>query len=73
MFEELELVVLTHDIASSGLLAGDVGTIFGSYGNGGYEVEFATADGHSLGVETLGEKDIRPRAGREILHVRSVD
>jgi len=72
MYREHELVVLTRDVPADGLITGDVGTVVGSYGNGGYEVEFTTADGHTLAVATLGESDIRLRANSEILHVRGV-
>lgn len=72
MYQGHELVVLTRDVPTEGLNTGDVGTVVGRYGNGGYEVEFATADGHTLAVVTLGESDIRLRASSEILHVRGV-
>lgn len=70
MYTEHELVVLTRDLPHEGLITGDVGTVVGSYGNGGYEVEFTTADGHTLAVATLAEADIRLRGKHEILHVR---
>lgn len=72
MYREHELVVLARDVPADGLIAGDVGTVVGVYGNGGYEVEFPTAGGHTLAVATLGESDIRPRAQDETLHVRAV-
>lgn len=53
-------------------MSGDVGTVVGVYGNGGYEVEFMAGDGHTIAVVTLSETDIRPRHGREVLHVRGV-
>lgn len=72
MYTEHELVVLIRDVPADGLLSGDVGTVVGVYGNGGYEVEFATGDGHAFAVATLAEADIRRRTDREILHVRAV-
>lgn len=73
MYAEHELVVLTRDVPADGLFAGDVGTVVGSYGNGGYEVEFTTADGQTLAVVTLSEADIRLRPNCEILRVRRVE
>lgn len=72
MYSEHQLVVLTRDVPADGLIAGDVGTVVGSYGNGGYEVEFTAGDGHTVAVATLGETDIRLRDDHEILHVRGV-
>ena len=71
VYRENELVVLTRDVQSSGLIAGDVGTVVGVYGNGGFEVEFVTADGKTIAVETLSGADIRSRRDHEILHVRA--
>jgi hypothetical protein len=72
MFDEHELVVLARDLPEYELVAGDVGTVVGSYGNGGYEVEFMTAEGRTIAVATLSDTDIRRCTAREILHVRSV-
>ncbi|WP_235849855.1 DUF4926 domain-containing protein [Mycolicibacterium doricum] len=71
-YREHELVVLTRHLPAHGLIAGDAGTVVGVYGNGGYEVEFTTGDGHTLAVATLAEADLRRCADREILHVRRV-
>ena len=44
--EELDLVVLTHDIPEHGLQQGDLGTIVHRYTDGqAWEVEFVTAEG----------------------------
>jgi hypothetical protein len=44
--EELDLVVLTHDIPEHGLQQGDLGTIVHCYTDGqAWEVEFVTAEG----------------------------
>ena len=73
MIRELELVVLLHDIDEIGLRCGDVGTVVHAYTSGpAYAVEFATADGYTVGVVTLTEAEIRPRQGKEILHVRDL-
>jgi hypothetical protein len=73
MINELELVVLNHDIEESGLKAGDVGTVVHCYADGaGYEVEFLTAEGKTIALLTLTTEDIRPIHHAEILHVREV-
>ena len=74
MIEELDLVVLTHDIDEYELKRGDVGTVVHCYSDGeGFEVEFVTADGETIGVLTLTRTDIRPRAQKEILRVRTIE
>ena len=71
--EELDLVVLTHDIPTHGLLQGDLGTIVHGYTDGqAWEVEFVTAEGRTVAVLTLGRADIRPMGSQEILHVRAL-
>jgi len=71
MIKELDPVVLTRDLPEHGLKAGDVGAVVHRYAAGeGYEVEFVSAEGRTLGVITLGPADVRPLEGREILHAR---
>jgi hypothetical protein len=71
--EELDLVVLTHDIPPHGLQQGDLGTIVHCYADGqAWEVEFVTAEGRTVAVLTLTQADIRPMDQQEILHVRSL-
>lgn len=71
MFDELDTVVLTHDIAKYKLKKGDLGTVIHLYhGEKAIEVEFVAASGKTIAVLTLGSKDIRPMANHEILHVR---
>jgi len=71
--QELDLVVLTHALATHGLEQGDVGTIVHVYQDGqAYEVEFVTAEGATVAVLTLTGADVRTRASREILHVREL-
>lgn len=73
MFEELDNVVLLHSITEYNLEKGDIGTVVHCYRDGKtVEVEFVAASGKTVGVLTLTEKDIRPIAGNEILHVRGV-
>jgi hypothetical protein len=73
MIQELETVVLTHDIENEGLQKGDVGAVVHCYEDGeAFEVEFVTAEGKTIGVLTLTAKDIRPMIKSEILHVRDL-
>ena len=73
MMNELDLVVLTRDIEDHGLKSGDVGTVVHCYNdNIGFEVEFVTAEGKTIAVLTLTNKDIRPFVHSEILHTREV-
>jgi hypothetical protein len=73
MIHELTSVALTGDLPEHGLAAGDVGTIVFRYPNGrAFEVEFVTAEGNTIAVVTLDEKDVRTLGDREILHVRSL-
>jgi hypothetical protein len=65
--------VLTHDLPSSGLKAGDIGTVVMVYKGGeAYDVEFLTLDGYTLALETLKAEDIRPASGHEVAHAREV-
>lgn len=71
--KEHECVVLTEDVPSGGLLAGDVGTVVHIHGNGaGYEVEFMTLTGHTLAVASLSPPQIRPIARGDLVHVREL-
>jgi Domain of unknown function (DUF4926) len=73
MFEEHSQVVLTKDLPSLGLEAGDVGVIVHIHAQGkAYEVEFITLDGETIGVETIEESKLRPVGRREIPHVRQL-
>ena len=68
---ELERAVLRTDLPANGLIAGDVGTVVFVHANGAaYEVEFMTADGETVAVETLEASQVEPVAGPRILHVR---
>lgn len=71
MFDELDTVVLTHDIAEHDLKKGDLGTVVHCYSDKkAVEVEFIAASGKTIAVLTLNNKNIRPMANHEILHVR---
>lgn len=71
MIQELEMVVLTHDIREHGLQQGDIGAVVHLYPDKkGFEVEFVTAEGKTVAVLTLNETDVRSLNRGEILHVR---
>ena len=71
MIKEHESVVLTVDLPSAGLMAGDVGVVVHIYEDGeAYEVEFIAFDGNTVAVETLEAGKIRPIRAREMPHVR---
>ena len=70
---ELDLVVLRHDIPEHGLVEGDIGTIVHVHAEGAaFEVEFGLASGDTVAVLTLSSADVRPLEGSEILHSRTV-
>lgn len=72
MFNELDIVVLAHDLKEQKLTRGDVGTVVHRYAGGqAYEVEFVTGAGKTIAVVTLEQADIRPMQRQEILHVRT--
>ncbi len=71
--EELETVVLTHDLPSSGLKAGDIGTVVMVHKDGeAYDVEFLTLDGYTFALETLRAEEIRPARGQEVAQAREL-
>lgn len=71
---ELDTVVLTHDIKEEGLKKGDMGAIVHVYGDGkAFEVEFVTTDGKTVALLTLKQSDIRKVAKNEIPNAREVN
>jgi hypothetical protein len=72
MIKELDLVVLTRDLPEYNLMTGDIGTVVHCYKKTGYEIEFVTAEGKTVAVLTLSDKDIRPFEHSEILHTREI-
>jgi len=73
MFQELDTVVLTHNVENHGLKAGDIGAVVHCYQDGqGLEVEFVTAEGKTIALLTLTPTDVRLMREREILHVREL-
>jgi len=73
MFQELDTVVLTHDIQEYSLKQSDIGAVVHCYKDSEvFEVEFVTADGRTIALLTLDQADIRPIDRREVLHVRKL-
>jgi hypothetical protein len=73
MIRELDRVVLTTDLGDLDLKAGDIGTVVLVHDAGrGFEVEFVTLDGQSIGVTTLTVGQVRPVHRNEIAHARLV-
>ena len=71
--EELDTVVLLHEVEAHGLERGDIGAVVHRYSSGNaYEVEFMTGDGETVAVLTLSEDEIRPMERQEILHARAL-
>jgi hypothetical protein len=71
--QELARVMLRHDLPDHLLRAGDVGVVVGTYQGGrAYEVEFTSADGETIAVETLTPDQIEPLGGRRILNARTL-
>lgn len=69
--KELDRAALRTDLPAYGLIVGDVGTVVFVHATGAaYEVEFMTADGKTIAVETLEANQVEPVAGEHILHVR---
>jgi hypothetical protein len=69
-FQELDTVVLDHDIPESFLCKGDLGTVVETYEPDGLEVEFVTAAGRSEALVTLNVADVRPVADDDVIAVR---
>jgi len=73
MIEELDRVVLTHDLPGRKLKSGDVGTVVMIYKGGeAFEVEFMTLSGETLALETLRADEVRPAGGQEVAQAREV-
>lgn len=73
MIKEHDMVVLTRDLPSEALAAGDLGTVVHCYADSrAYEVEFVTGQGETLAVLTLRAEDIRLMNKQEILHARNL-
>jgi hypothetical protein len=73
MIDELDTVVLTIDLPDAGLKEGDVGAVVLVHeGGAGYEVEFVTFAGESVGVVSLTPEQVRSMGRRELPHARAI-
>jgi len=73
MIDELDTVVLTTDLPEHGLEEGDVGAVVLVHeGGSGYEVEFATFAGETVGVVSLTPEQVRAIGRDELPHVRAI-
>jgi hypothetical protein len=71
--KELDIVALTCDVSTHGLVRGDVGTVVLVHGTGeGFEVEFVGYDGHTVALITLGRDQVRPLDAHDIPHAREL-
>ncbi|MEK7517993.1 MAG: DUF4926 domain-containing protein [Patescibacteria group bacterium] len=66
MYNEFDIVELTHDILEDNLKEGESGTIVDIYRNGkAYEVEFVNPDGTTKALLTLMPEDIRAYTSKD--------
>jgi hypothetical protein len=70
--QQLESVVLTHDIPEHGLKAGDLGAVVEIYEPDGMEVEFVNAAGRTQALVTLRGSDVRKLGPGDMISVRRV-
>ncbi len=60
MIQELDTIILTHDIQEKGLKIGDRGAVVHCYNDGqAFEVEFVNAEGQTIALLTLTHADIQ--------------
>ena len=69
-YTKLETVVLTRDLPSHGLRAGDLGVVVELYESDGLEVEFVTAAGKTEALVTLKTDDVRSVEDGDLVAVR---
>jgi len=71
--KEHDSVVLTADLPSEGLKAGDIGAVVHIHNAGAaYEVEFMTFAGNTVAVATVDVASLRPVGERRLSHVREL-
>lgn len=74
MIKELEIVALTEDLPEHHLKAGDTGTVVDVYRDGeGYQVEFMTLFGETIGIVAVQASQIRRVGRREIANARPIE
>jgi len=73
MINEHDEVVLTEDVPTEGLKAGDIGTVVHIHAKGeAYEVEFIYLGGETIAVVTLKANQVRSIKTGEIAHAREL-
>lgn len=73
MINEYDNIVLTEDLADSGLTKDDVGVVVHIHKGGeAYEVEFLAMDGSTVAVLTLEDSQVQIADSRMIPHVREI-
>jgi hypothetical protein len=61
MIKELDRVILTAELPTYNLKAGDIGTAVLVHEQGqGYEIEFVTLDGETVAITSLLAYQVRP-------------
>ena len=71
--KEHDRVILTVDIPSEGLTAGDVGTIIHVHEGGkAFKVEFVSLTGQTAAVATVESSHLRSARRNEIAHARAL-
>ena len=71
--KEHERVILTQDVSSEGLQAGDVGTVIHVHAHRkAYEVEFVSLTGETAAVATVEASQLRAALRNEIAHARAL-
>lgn len=71
VYEEHSHVVLMRPLPELGLISGDVGVVVHIHNSGeAYVVEFQSLDGHTIGLPTLHEADLRKAPDNAVLHLR---
>ena len=72
-FKVSDTVVLTKDLPTYGLRAGDLGAVVEIYEPDGLEVEFVTASGKTGALATVRVGDVRRVAENDLVAVRPLD
>lgn len=73
MIKEHQRVILTNDLATEGLKAGDVGTVIHVHRGGeAFEVEFLTLHGETAAIASVDASSIRPVTQSDMTHARLI-
>jgi len=74
LYQLLDTVIVTSDLAHEGVLAGDLGTIVELYTQPepAYEVEFVNPNGSTRALLTLSPAQIRPLSENDVLTTRQL-